>query len=198
MRIGLTGGIGSGKTTVASMLARHGAAVFDTDAIAREVTQPGGSAVEALRHAFGEAYIDAHGALDRSAMRALAFSDPAARRRLEAIVHPLIGAELERRVATTPAQTLVFDIPLLVESGRWRARVDRVLVVDCCEQTQLARAVARSGWSAEAVRAVLAQQASRAERRASADAVIYNEAIDLAGLAEQVTALWGHWHTEPG
>ena len=193
MRIGLTGGIGSGKSTVAQLLAAHGAAIFDTDAIAREVSSPGGAAIAPLREAFGAAFIDPQGALDRAAMRALAFTDAGARRRLEAILHPLIGAEVERRAAVNAAAVQVFDVPLLVESGRWRARVDRVLVVDCSEASQVDRVVARSGWSADAVRAVLAQQATRAARRASADAVLYNEAIPLAELARQVALLWGHW-----
>ena len=193
MRIGLTGGIGSGKSTVALLLAAHGAAIFDTDAIAREVSSPDGAAIAPLREAFGAAFIDANGALDRAAMRGLAFTDAAARRQLEAILHPLIGAEVERRAAASAAAVQVFDVPLLVESRRWRARVDRVLVVDCSEATQIDRVVARSGWSADAVRAVLAQQATRAARRASADAVLYNEAIPLAELARQVAGLWGHW-----
>ncbi len=196
MRIGLTGGIGSGKSTVARLLAGHGAAVFDTDAIAREVSGPGGAAIVPLRQAFGDGFIDAQGALDRVAMRALAFSDTAAKRRLEAILHPLIGAEVERRASASPAAVQVFDVPLLVESGRWRSRVDRVLLVDCKEATQVDRVVARSGWSADAVRAVLAQQATRAARRASADAVLYNDAIGLAELGRQVELLWGHW--QPG
>ncbi len=194
MRIGLTGGIGSGKSTVAQLLAGLGAAVFDTDAIARELSQPGGNAIPALRAEFGPACLDASGALDRPAMRALAFSDPTVRMRLEAILHPLIGAEVARRAAASRAATQVFDVPLLVESGRWRARVDRVLVVDCSEATQVARVVSRSGWTSEAVQAVLAQQASRSRRRASADAVLYNDGIGLAELARQVTVLWGHWH----
>ena len=198
MRIGLTGGIGSGKSTVAQLLAAHGAAIFDTDAIAREVSGPGGAAIEPLREAFGAGFIDPQGALDRAAMRALAFSDPSAKRRLEAILHPLIGAEVERRAATSRAAVQIFDVPLLVESGRWRTRVDRVLVVDCSEATQIDRVVARSGWSAEAVRAVLAQQATREARRASADAVLYNEAIPLAELARQVALLWGHWPSGSG
>ena len=193
MRIGLTGGIGSGKSTVARMLAAHGAAVFDTDAIAREVSGPGGAAITPLREVFGAAFIDPQGALDRAAMRTLAFADAGARRRLEAILHPLIGAEVERRAVASAATVQVFDVPLLVESGRWRARVDRVLVVDCSQATQVDRVVARSGWNADAVRAVLAQQASRQARRASADAVLYNEAIALAELARQVALLWGHW-----
>ena len=193
MRIGLTGGIGSGKSTVAKMLAAHGAAIFDTDAIAREVSGPGGIAIEPLREAFGAVFIDAHGALDRAAMRSLAFTDNGAKRRLEAILHPLIGAEVERRAAASTVAVQVFDVPLLVESGRWRARVDRVLVVDCSEATQVDRVVSRSGWSADAARAVLAQQVSRRARRASADAVLYNESIALAELARQVALLWGHW-----
>ena len=198
MRIGLTGGIGSGKSTVAQLLAAHGAAIFDTDAIAREVSSPGGAAIEPLREAFGTAFIDATGALDRSAMRGLAFSDATVKRRLEAILHPLIGAEVERRAGASRAAVHVFDVPLLIESGRWRARVDRVLVVDCGETTQVDRVVARSGWSADAVHAVLAQQATRQARRASADAVLYNEAIDLAELARQVAVLWAHWSPGAG
>jgi len=194
LRIGLTGGIGSGKSTVCALLAGHGAAIFDTDAIAREVSQPGGSAIAALRATFGERFIDAQGGLDRVAMRELVFADSAAKRRLEAIIHPLIGAEIERRVAATEAATLVFDVPLLVESGHWRRRVDRVLVVDCREATQVERVVARSRWDAAAVRAVVAQQATRAARRACADAVIYNDGITLAELSDQLAAVWRHWH----
>jgi dephospho-CoA kinase len=194
MRIGLTGGIGSGKSTVARLLAGHGAAVFDADGLARELTQPGGAAMSALQREFGDAFVDASGALDRAAMRALAFADPTAKQRLEAILHPLIGSETDRRAAASGAATQVFDVPLLVESGRWRARVDRVLVVDCREQTQVDRVVQRSGWTADAVRTVIAQQATRAQRRAAADAVIYNDATDLAGLAGLVAMLWGIWH----
>jgi dephospho-CoA kinase len=193
LRIGLTGGIGSGKSTVAGVLERLGACVIDTDAIARELTAPGGAAIGAIGAEFGPEFIDAAGALDRPRMRALAFGDPAARQRLEAILHPLIGAETARRAAAT-SRTVVFDVPLLVESGRWRARVDRVLVVDCSEATQVERVVARPGWTREAALAVIAQQAPRAARRAAADAVLFNDGIALQQLADELGSLWSHWH----
>jgi len=193
LRIGLTGGIGSGKSTVAGLLAAHGAAVIDTDAIARQLTLAGGAAIDAIRSAFGDDFIDAAGALDRERMRALAFAEPEAKRRLEDILHPLIGAETARQAAASQAEIKVFDVPLLVESGRWRAQVDRVLVVDCSEATQIERVVRRAGWSPEMARAVIAQQAARAARLASADAVIHNDGITLAELANEVDALWAHW-----
>ena len=193
LRIGLTGGIGSGKSTVAGLLAGHGAAIIDTDAIARRLTLPSGAAIPAIRTEFGDDFIDAAGALDRERMRALAFADPRAKRRLEAILHPLIGVDTEREASASTARVLVFDVPLLVESGRWRARVDRVLVVDCSEATQMQRVVQRAGWSTETVRAVISQQASRPARLASADAVIHNDGITLAQLAMQVDTLWSRW-----
>jgi dephospho-CoA kinase len=197
LRIGLTGGIGSGKSTVAVLLAGHGAALIDTDLIARQLTLPGGAAIDSIAAAFGTDLIDAAGALDRARTRALVFADASARQRLEAILHPMIGLETERQAATSTALVIVFDVPLLVESGHWRARVDKVLVVDCDEATQIERVVARSGWTADAVRTVIAQQAPRARRRAAADAVIHNEAVTLDRLAEQVTALWQHWTRAP-
>ena len=194
MRIGLTGGIGSGKSTVAALLAQCGATLIDTDAIARQLSQPEGAAIDAIRRAFGADFIDASGALDRARMRALAFSDPAAKLRLEAILHPLIGTETERRAgAARAAPAIVFDVPLLVESGRWRARVDAVLVVDCGEATQARRVLARSGWTPATVRAVIEQQASRAQRRTCADAVIFNDTIDLRQLGDAVRSLWQAW-----
>ena len=194
LRIGLTGGIGSGKSTVAALLQRHGAALVDTDAIARQLTLAGGAAIEPVRAAFGADFIDAQGALDRTAMRALAFSDPSAKRRLEAILHPLIGAETERQAKRSQAaRAIVFDVPLLVESGRWRARVDKVLVVDCRQETQARRVVLRSGWVDADVQAVIAQQASRARRRACADAVIFNDTINEGQLADEVRAVWQRW-----
>ena len=197
LRIGLTGGIGSGKSTVGSLLAALGAALIDTDAIARQLTEPGGAAIETIRAGFGETFIDVGGALARPAMRALAFSDPSARRRLEAILHPLIGAETERRAAAVTAEVIVFDVPLLVESKRWRDRVDRVLVVDCSEATQIDRVAARPGWTREMAQAVIAQQATRAARRACADAVIFNDGISLPTLSEEVRTLWNNL-CEPG
>ena len=197
LRIGLTGGIGSGKSTVAARLRQLGAAVVDTDAIARQLTLPGGAAIEPVRTAFGADFIDANGALNRAAMRALAFSDPSAKRRLEAILHPLIGTETERQAKLLQAaRAVVFDVPLLVESGRWRARVDKVLVVDCREETQVRRVVARSGWAAADVQAVIAQQASRDQRRACADAVIFNDAISEVQLDDEVRLVWQRWTAE--
>ncbi len=194
LRIGLTGGIGSGKSTVAAQLQALGAGLVDTDAIARQLTAPGGRAMPAIAEAFGAEAVAADGSLDRERMRALAFGDPTAKARLQALLHPLIGEECERQAAAhgdVPA--LVFDVPLLVESRRWRERVDRVLVIDASEDTQLRRVVARSGWPADTVRAVIAQQATRAERRAVADAVIHNEELGLDDLALSVQSLWQRW-----
>ena len=192
LRIGLTGGIGSGKSTVAAMLAGHGATVIDTDLIARRLTLPGGAAIEALRAAFGAGYIAADGSLDRARMRDAAFADAGARLRLEAILHPLIGGEVERHAAAVAAtaKALVFDVPLLVESGRWRTRVDFVWIVDCSEATQIQRVVERSQWSEAAVRAVLAQQATRSARRGAADAVVHNDGLTLVQLGDEVRMLW--------
>ncbi len=193
-RIGLTGGIGSGKSTVAGMLAHCGAAVVDTDAIARALTAPGGAALPALAAAFGPQMLQADGALDRDRMRALAFGNAQAKARLEAVLHPLIGSEAARQAAAAEHRCVVFDVPLLAESTHWRARVDHVLVVDCPEAVQQARVMRRSGWSADAVRRVIDQQATRAQRRAIADAVIHNDdAMPLAGLEQAVGALWRHW-----
>ncbi len=194
LRIGLTGGIGSGKSTVAGLLGGCGARVVDTDAISRRLTLPGGLAIAPIRARFGAAFIDADGALDRARMREQVFADPEAKRRLEAILHPLIGVETQREAAAVPPGTVVvFDVPLLVESGRWRERVDKVLVIDCDEETQVRRVMARAGWSEPAVRAVIAQQATREARRAVADAVIVNDGIDLEALGGQVRALWQRW-----
>jgi dephospho-CoA kinase len=195
LRIGLTGGIGSGKSTVAGLLASHGAAIIDTDAIARRLTLPGGTAIPAIREAFGESLIDASGAMDRERMRSLAFADPQAKKRLEGILHPLIGIETARQADAASAAVKVFDVPLLVESGRWRAIVDRVLVVDCSIETQVERVMRRAGWAEDAVRRVIDQQASRAQRLACADAVIVNDGLSLEQLADEVRALWARWCT---
>jgi dephospho-CoA kinase len=192
LRIGLTGGIGSGKSTVAALLATHGASIIDTDLIARQISLPGGAAIDNIRETFGPEFIDAAGGLDRERMRTLVFSDDA-RRRLEAILHPLIGMETERQAAASTAPVVVFDVPLLVESERWRSRVHKVLVVDCAEATQVTRVVARSGWTAEAVQAVIHRQATRAQRRACADAVIFNEALSPDQLGAELRSLWHAW-----
>jgi dephospho-CoA kinase len=193
-RIGLTGGIGSGKSTVARRLGALGAHVVDTDALAHALTAPGGPALPAIAAAFGAGMIGADGAMDRARMRALVFDQPAERRRLEAILHPMIGEATRARASLAGAgQAVVFDVPLLTESGTWRARVDRVVVVDCTEATQVARVMQRSGWTAEAVERAIAQQATRAQRRAIADAVVVNEGLDIARLEAQVDALWACW-----
>ena len=190
LRLGLTGGIGSGKSTVAKMLARHGATNIDTDAIGRQLSQPAGAAIAALRDAFGTNFIDAAGGLDRTRMRELAFSNPAARQRLEAILHPLIGAEAERQASASNTKVVVFDVPLLAESGHWRQRVDAVLVIDCTQLTQVLRVSVRPGWSTDIANTVVGQQATRVKRRACADAVIFNDGIALNELAAQVQRLW--------
>lgn len=193
-RIGLTGGIGSGKSTVAGLLVKRGAVLVDTDAIARAIALPGGIAMPALEAAFGPGVIAPDGGLDRAAMRQIVFADAGAKLRLESILHPLIGTETQRQAAAAGEDAVVvFDVPLLVESGRWRAIVDRVLVVDATEETQLQRVIARSGWAPDAVKAVIAQQAPRKARRAAADAVIYNESQTLAELDAQVWGLWERW-----
>ena len=192
LRFGLTGGIGSGKSTVGVMLASLGAIVIDTDLIARRLTMTGGAAIETIRATFGADFIAPDGSLDRPRMRLAAFNDSGVRSRLEGILHPLIGLEVERESDAAPgdAPALVFDVPLLIESGRWRSRVDAVWLVDCAEALQVERVAARPGWSEAAARAVIAQQATRRERRAGADAVIHNEGISLLGLADEVHGLW--------
>jgi dephospho-CoA kinase len=192
LRIGLTGGIGSGKSTVGATLVALGAALVDTDLIARQLTLPGGAAIDPIRAAFGADFIAPDGSLDRERMRAAAFGEVGARARLEAILHPLIGAEVERQsAAIAPSvRAIVFDVPLLVESGRWRGRVDRVWVVDCDEATQVERVAKRPGWTEAAARAVISQQASRRARRCAADAVIDNEHGSLAELADEARQLW--------
>ena len=190
---GLTGGIGSGKSTVAGMLVECGAVLVDTDAIAHALTAPHGAAVPTLAREFGEDIIAADGAMDRHAMRARVFADASAKRRLEAILHPMIGAEAEAQAAAAASRPVVFDVPLLTASSHWRQRVQRILVVDCAEETQVRRVVQRSGWSDEQVRRVIAQQTPRAARRAIADAVIFNDDLSLDALRVQVQALWQHW-----
>ncbi len=188
-RIGLTGGIGCGKSALAAMLQELGAAVIDADAIAHELTAPGGAAIAPIRAAFGEQAIDASGALDRSRMRELAFADARQRARLEAILHPLIGARLQQLADTLPGPYVVLVVPLLVESvARWRERVDRIVVVDCPPEQQLRRVMQRSGLSREQVQRIIDVQATREQRLAAADWVIDNSA-DLAQLREQARRL---------
>lgn len=186
--VGLTGGIGSGKSAAAEHFARLGAAVVDTDAIAHELTRAGGAAIAALRREFGDAMIGPDGALDRAKMRARVFSDPQAKARLEALLHPMIRAEAERRIAGARAPYAVLVVPLLVESGGYRQRVARVLVVDCPQALQIARVVARSNLTPAEVEAIIRSQASREARLAAADDVIDNSG-DLAALQQQVEKL---------
>jgi dephospho-CoA kinase len=193
MRVGLTGGIGSGKSTVAGFLRDAGAAIVDTDAISRGLTLAGGAAMPAIADQFGPDFVLADGALDRDRMRALAFSDAGAKRRLEAILHPLITAQAMAQAGTATAPLLVFDVPLLVESGRWRPRVQRVLVVDCATETQIARVLQRPGWTRERVDGALAAQTSRAARRAAADAVLLNDGLSLVALRNEVLGLAARW-----
>ncbi|MDR1227916.1 MAG: dephospho-CoA kinase [Azoarcus sp.] len=188
LRIGLTGGIGSGKSAAAARFAGHGVAVVDTDAIAHELTAPGGAALPALRAAFGGAVIAGDGGLDRARMRALVFADSAERARLEAILHPLIEAESLRRCAGGARPYVIVDIPLLAETGRWRARCDRVCVVDCPREIQIARVAGRNGHSRAEIEAIIAAQASREARLAIADDIIDNSG-PLNALHAQVDAL---------
>jgi dephospho-CoA kinase len=197
IRIALTGGIGSGKSTVGGLLQHSGATLVDADAISHRITAAGGAAIPALLAAFGPGVLTAHGALDRDAMRTIAFADTAARARLEAVLHPMIGAAALNEAAAAPTRVVIFDVPLLAESSAWRARVDRVLVVDCTEPTQLARVTARPGWTSESAQRAIAAQASRAKRRTVADAVIFNDGIELPTLREEVLALWRTWLAEP-
>jgi len=186
--VGLTGGIGCGKTTVADMFAARGASVIDTDAIAHALTAPQGAAMPALLAEFGPEFATPEGALDRARMRALVFSDPGARTRLEAILHPRIRAATAAAALLAGGPYTIFAVPLLVESGAWKERVARVLAIDCPEAIQVARVIARNGLSEDQVRAIMAAQATRAERLAAADDVILNEA-GLDALLPQVERL---------
>lgn len=192
-RIGLTGGIGSGKSTVANMLASRGAAVIDADAISRGLTAPGGRAMASIARTFGPQMVDAGGAMDRQAMRALVFQNPHAKHQLEAIIHPLVSqitAEQTQAALQIGRRVLVFDVPLLVESGeRWRKQVDRVIVVDCDADTQRQRVMARNGLAAEEIDRIIALQASRMQRLACADAVIFNQGLNLTELEAQVAQI---------
>lgn len=186
--VGLTGGIGSGKSAVAVLFAELGADIVDTDAIAHQLTGRGGAAIEPIRAAFGGSVITPDGALDRPAMRRLVFSDPAAKQRLEAILHPMIRVEADLRCVSAQGAYVILVVPLLVETGSYRGRVDRILVVDCAEETQIARTMARSGLSEAEVRSIMAVQAGREARLAAADDVIDNDG-DLEALRAQAEAL---------
>jgi dephospho-CoA kinase len=189
LRLGLTGGIGSGKSTVAALLANQGAAVIDADALARAATAAHGAAIPQIVATFGAAILTQDGALDREQMRQLAFSDPAAKRQLEAIVHPWVGqhiAQATEAAHAANAPCIVYDIPLLVESAHWRRNLPRVLVVDCSPATQIQRVRARNGLSEAEVIRIIAAQASRPQRLRAADLVLFNDGISLTELAHQV------------
>ena len=186
--IGLTGGIGSGKSTAADAFAGLGATVVDTDAIAHELTAPGGAAVPEIARQFGKAFIDASGAMDRKRMRDLVFSDAEEKQRLEALLHPMIRAESERRIAAAPGPYVIYAVPLLVESAGHRERVARVLVVDCPEALQIARVRQRNNLPEAQIRRIIASQIQRERRLSAADDVIDNSG-DIAALHNQVRAL---------
>jgi dephospho-CoA kinase len=186
--VGLTGGIGSGKSAAANCFAAHGVAVIDTDVIAHELTAVGGAAMPALVAAFGSEAATADGALDRAYMRRLAFADPSARKRLEAILHPMIRTLSAERCQLARTPYVILAVPLLVESGTYRQRCNRIAVVDCPESLQISRVMTRSGLSEHDVRAIMANQASRDERLAIADDVIANDG-DLAALENRVGEL---------
>ena len=189
MRLGLTGGIGSGKSTVAHMLLGLGAGLVDADAISRQLTAAGGLAMPAITAAFGPDFVDASGALERDRVRQLVHSEPAARLRLEAIIHPLVGLEGQRQAALLAEQAcpcIVFDIPLLVESAHWRQNLDHVLVVDCTNEVQINRVMVRNQLSRVQVQSIIASQASRSSRLAAADSVIFNVDLSLDALAAQL------------
>jgi len=184
--VGLTGGIGSGKSTVANLLAVHGASLIDADVIAHALTGAGGEAIPMVREAFGDEAVEASGAMNRAYIRTLVFADPQARERLEAIVHPLVRTEVERQLATASGPYALLVVPLLVESAYYRERCDRVVVVECAENVRIQRVRERNGLSEEQVRRIIAAQASAEERRAVADDLIDNggSLAELAVLLE--------------
>lgn len=192
VRLGVTGGIGSGKSTLARMLAAQGALWLDADAISRRLTASGGEAISAVRETFSPQMIDASGALDRARMREWVFTQPQARWQLEAIIHPLVGRTMQTQAKQAAQQGIalvVFDLPLLVESGHWRGQLDVVTVVDCEESTQIERTMRRSALDRASVEKIMATQASRAQRRASADIVLYNNSDLLDMLQAQARAV---------
>ncbi|WP_137917851.1 dephospho-CoA kinase [Hydrogenophaga sp. 2FB] len=188
-RLGLTGGIGSGKSTLAHLLQAQGADVIDADAISRRSTEAGGSAMPAIAQTFGADFIAADGALDRQRMRDHVFAVPQARQTLERIVHPLVGAEIRRQAMASRSACLVFDVPLLVESPRWRPQLDRVVVVDCTPATQVRRVQTRNGWEVAAIESVMRSQSPRIARLSAADLVVFNDEDDLGLLEQAASAL---------
>jgi dephospho-CoA kinase len=191
--VGLTGGIGCGKTTVADMFGALGASLVDTDAIA--LTTPHGSAMPAILAEFGEDFATPQGALDRAKMRELVFTDPGARARLEAILHPRIREATAAAAALATGPYIIFVVPLLIESGTWRERVTRILAIDCSEATQVARVMARNNLSESQVRAIMAAQVTRDQRLANADDVVLND-DGIDALRPQVERLHAFYMSE--
>ena len=193
LRIGVTGGIGCGKSTVAALLESCGALRFDADAVSRGLTAARGLAMPLIVERFGASAAAPDGSLDRAAMRRLVFADPARRRELEDILHPMIAQQRQAFLAQAGPRAVVLDIPLMAESARGRGGLDRIVVVDCLESTQIDRVVSRSGLDPDEVRAVMATQATRPQRLSIADAVIFNERLSLEQLGAAVARLWTHW-----
>jgi dephospho-CoA kinase len=191
-RVGLTGGIGSGKSTVASLFAELDVPVIDTDAISHQLTQSGGAAIPAIRAAFGEDYIDATGALDRAKMRQFIFSDEAAKQQLEKILHPLILAQAKFQAESSPAPYVLLVVPLLFETSGYQGWLDHTVTVDCSEETQIARATRRNGLSEQTVRAIMTRQLSRSRRLQLANDAINNNGT-LAELSLQIAQLHQHY-----
>jgi len=189
LTVGLTGGIGSGKTTVAHMLAGCGATIIDADSISRSLTEAGGAALIPIKQVFGEEVIGADGALNRGAMREIVFAQPASRTKLEAIIHPLVQMRMSAAIQNAPTDVVVLDIPLLVESPRWRKQIDLIVVVDCNVETQVSRVMQRNGWAASTIEAIIQSQATRGDRLKAADVVIFNEKSNLSILKNQVNSL---------
>ncbi|MBN3764828.1 dephospho-CoA kinase [Burkholderia sp. Ac-20365] len=187
--VGLTGGIGSGKSTVADLFAKRSVTLVDTDVIAHSITAPQGLAMPSIATEFGPSFVAADGSLDRARMRALVFSDETARKRLEAITHPLIRAETERQREAANGPYVIVVVPLLVESGSWKTRVNRVLTVDCSVETQIERVMRRNAFTREQVLAIIARQATREARLAAADDVIDNDNRPLEALDVDVDQL---------
>ena len=194
-KIGLTGGIGSGKSTVTKLLENLGVVIIDADKISRASTASGGEAIEAIRVAFGDAMIDDTGALDRAKMRELVFQEADARQRLEAIVHPIIQTHMRIQAEQATSAYVIYDIPLLIESvERYRPQFKRICVVDCDEETQISRVQSRSQLTVDEIRRIIASQASRADRLVHADDVIHNGVgVDLAELQRQVHQMHECW-----
>ena len=198
VRIGLTGGIGSGKSTVAHMLQQLGCQIVDADAISRASTAPGGAAIPAIAQAFGASLITPEGALNRDAMRQLVFSNPDAKKQLESIIHPIVRQQIEAACNTPASPCVVLDIPLLAESRSWQDRVDTIWVVDCTPETQIQRVMQRNGWTREQVEQVMANQASREQRLSLAHTVLHNDHATLEELDGQVRAAYRNLRAQFG